>query len=108
MIGYFNFPKEYQELYDSLNSEYLLYCVENGKEEEWNEKYDSYLNAGVEYFGLDRNTADYPELFSIKFETVNELSQPLLMRPNLQDIQILKILFWCIKVKEFVPSRSAL
>ena len=88
MIGYFNFPKEYQELYDSLNSEYLLYCVENGKEEEWNEKYDSYLNAGVEYFGLDRNTAEYPELFSRKFETVNELSQPLLMRPNLQDIQI--------------------
>ena len=66
MIDYSNLPKEYQELYDSLNSEYLLYCVENGKEEEWNEKYTLYLDYGLKACGLDKNTTYYFELFSRK------------------------------------------
>ena len=89
MIDYSNLPKEYQELYDSLNSEYLLYCVENGKEEEWNEKYTLYLDYGLKACGLDKNTTYYFELFSKKFETADGVfSQPHLLRPNLQDIQI--------------------
>ena len=88
MIGYNNFPKEYQALYDNLNSEYLLYCVKNGKEEEWNKIYDQYLDIGLEACGLNRDTTEYPELFSRKFETADGLfSQPLLMRPNLNDLK---------------------
>ena len=89
MIDYSNLPKEYQELYDSLNSEYLLYCVENGKEEEWNEKYTLYLDYGLKACGLDKNTTYYFELFSRKFETADSIfSRPLLLRPNIQDIII--------------------
>lgn len=88
MIGYNNFPKEYQALYDNLNSEYLLYCVKNGKEEEWNKIYDQYLDIGLEACGLNRDTTEYPELFSRKFETADGLfSQPRLMRPNLKDLK---------------------